>query len=493
MDFASESTPLLMHSESPSRPAKRAASSTRDGPTAKRRPTQEVLPTSLHGLELFMAPDSQTGYRCVSHSKTSSARPFEVRVSHNGRKEHLGSFETAADAAYCFACYRHGVPHTMPSSAAAPSPTRQSSKLPPPLAADEALRLARAEGLNLLRDPSTVSGYRGVSFSPADSSSRPYRVRITWRGREEFIGSYRTVEEAALRYARRIRQLQQDGMVPPKATAARLGLGVGRAADHEGDEGGKGGGEEGGEEGGTAPGGAVVGTSQGAVEGGGANSEAGGSSSSSGDGSGLRGSGRSGRSGGSGGSDTAAASGTAAASTRSKRPLASSLAVDEEEGIHEEGRAVSSLPTASTDEATLMLTRVQSAARRASAASSAVRAGSAGSGVGAGTAYPCERGHHELDRPSGREPLVKRARLRPRRMVRPRACKCSSRRPTHFPTGPSSNGAPSSPAAGALGLLSDSESADLSASSGSAEGAVTPEGGAEYAGDENTVNAPDCV
>ena len=473
-----------------SRPAKRAASSTRFCPTAKRRPTQEVLPTSLHGLELFMAPDSQTGYRCVSHSKTSSARPFEVRVSHNGRKEHLGSFETAADAAYCFACYRHGVPHTMPSSAAAPSPTRQSSKLPPPLAADEALRLARAEGLNLLRDPSTVSGYRGVSFSPADSSSRPYRVRITWRGREEFIGSYRTVEEAALRYARRIRQLQQDGMVPPKATAARLGLGVGRAADHEGDEGGKGGGEEGGEEGGTAPGGAVVGTSQGAVEGGGAKSEAGGSSSSSGDGSGLRGSGRSGRSGGSGG---IGGTGTAAASTRSKRPLAASLAVDEEEGIHEEGRAVSSLPTASTDEATLMLTRVQSAARRASAASSAVRAGSAGSGVGTGTAYPCERGHHELDRPSGREPLVKRARLRPRRMVRPRACKCSSRRPTHFPTGPSSNGAPSSPAAGALGLLSDSESADLSASSGSAEGAVTPEGGAEYAGDENTVSAPDCV
>ena len=124
-------------------PAKRAASSTRDGPTAKRRPMQEVLPSSLHGLELFMAPDSQTGYRCVSRSKTSSARPFEVRVSHNGRKEHLGSFETAADAAYCFACYRHGVPHTMPSSAAAPSPTRQSSKLPPPLAADEALRLAR--------------------------------------------------------------------------------------------------------------------------------------------------------------------------------------------------------------------------------------------------------------------------------------------------------------------------------------------------------------
>ncbi|KOO53416.1 hypothetical protein Ctob_015919 [Chrysochromulina tobinii] len=211
-----------------SRPAKRAASSTRDGPTAKRRPTQEVLPTSLHGLELFMAPDSQTGYRCVSHSKTSSARPFEVRVSHNGRKEHLGSFETAADAAYCFACYRYGVPHTMPSSAAAPSPTRQSSKLPPPLAADEALRLARAEGLNLLRDPSTVSGYRGVSFSPADSSSRPYRVRITWRGREEFIGSYRTVEEAALRYARRIRQLQQDGPssngAPSSPAAGALGL-----------------------------------------------------------------------------------------------------------------------------------------------------------------------------------------------------------------------------------------------------------------------------
>ena len=211
----------------------------RQEPAAK-RPAPE-LPTHIGGLELWMAPGSQTGYRCVTRSSTSTTRPYEVRASHNGRKEHLGSFETAPEAAYCFACYKKGLPHTMPPTAAAPSASRQSSKLPPPLTREEALQLASAEGLNLLRDPSTVSGYRGVSFSPADSGSRPFRVRITWRGREEFIGSYRTVEEAALRYARRIQKLQHDGAVPPTASAARITLGG---------SGGRGGGGGGGGEGG---------------------------------------------------------------------------------------------------------------------------------------------------------------------------------------------------------------------------------------------------
>ena len=144
----------------------------------------------------------------------------------------------------------------------------------------------------------------------------------------------------------------------------------------------------------------------------------------------------------------AAASGTAAASTRSKRPLASSLAVDEEVGIHEEGRAVSSLPTASADEATFMLTRVHSGARRASAVSNTV-----GVGSGVGTAMSAVAGPMNSIAPLGGSPRAPGAR------------------------------APSSPAAGTLGLLSDSESADLSASSGSAE----------FAGDENTVSAPECV
>ena len=245
-----------------------------------------AVPTRWGGLELYLAPGSITGYRCVSRSITSSTRPFEVRVSKNGRKvracccacpcpcsqharpqrvptpkahthavarvhihassprpspphtralgpcprphvgtqEHLGSFETAVEAAYCFACFKNDKPHVMPPTATLPSATRQSSKLPPPIPPEEALRLAELEGLNLLRDSSTVSGFRGVSYSPADSTSRPYRVRITWRGREEFIGSYRTAEEAALRYSRRIRQLQQDGVIPPKSLAARVPL-----------------------------------------------------------------------------------------------------------------------------------------------------------------------------------------------------------------------------------------------------------------------------
>jgi len=209
---------------------KRSGPSVTPGRGAKRKKAaaavaSHTLPTVLGGIELFMAPESQTGYRCVTRSSTSMSRPFEVRVSRNGRKETLGCFATVLEAALCFACHKHGVAFTGlpndPSGAPSRDPTisaaGKSQMLP--LTPDEALQLAHAEGLILLRDPSTVSGFRGVSFSPSDSGPRPYRVRITWRGAEEFIGSYRTAEEAALRYARRIQQLQHEGVVPPKAFA----------------------------------------------------------------------------------------------------------------------------------------------------------------------------------------------------------------------------------------------------------------------------------
>ena len=59
---------------------------------SSKKQKQPQLETERGGLQLFMAPGSITGYRCVSRSATSTTRPCEVRVSHNGRKEHLGSF-----------------------------------------------------------------------------------------------------------------------------------------------------------------------------------------------------------------------------------------------------------------------------------------------------------------------------------------------------------------------------------------------------------------
>ena len=95
--------------------------SARQSQTKNKKSKSSSLPTTRNGLQLFMAPGSITGYRCVSRSATSASRPFEVRVSHNGRKEHLGSFETAVEAAYCFACFKNDLPFTMPPSGAAPS------------------------------------------------------------------------------------------------------------------------------------------------------------------------------------------------------------------------------------------------------------------------------------------------------------------------------------------------------------------------------------
>ena len=175
--------------ERPSRPRSKDAAhgASKDADDEKSRPKRPKsdaralpLPTSQAGLALFMAPGSLTGYRCVSRSATSTTRPFEVRVSHNGRKEHLGSFETATEAAYCFACYKNDLPYEMPPTGAAPSP-RAGANGPAPLTPDEALKHAAAEGLNLIRDPHTLSGWRGVSYSPQDSGSRPYRGRTARR------------------------------------------------------------------------------------------------------------------------------------------------------------------------------------------------------------------------------------------------------------------------------------------------------------------------
>ena len=69
------------------------------------------LPTRRGGLELFMAPGSITGYRCVTLSSSNASRPYEVRVSLEGRKRHIGSFATAEEAAFCFASWkRDGLP-----------------------------------------------------------------------------------------------------------------------------------------------------------------------------------------------------------------------------------------------------------------------------------------------------------------------------------------------------------------------------------------------
>ena len=66
--------------------------------------------------------------------------------------------------------------------------------------AQEALRLAEAEGLTLLRSESSSTGYKGVGF--IDGRSKPYQVQVRRRSKKVVLGYFATAEEAALAYAR---------------------------------------------------------------------------------------------------------------------------------------------------------------------------------------------------------------------------------------------------------------------------------------------------
>ena len=62
-------------------------------PTPKRPapPAADIasLQAEHNGMKLHLAPGSHTGYRCVTRSSTSVSRPFEVRISKDGKKESI--------------------------------------------------------------------------------------------------------------------------------------------------------------------------------------------------------------------------------------------------------------------------------------------------------------------------------------------------------------------------------------------------------------------
>ena len=147
------------------------------------------------GLHLVLAPGTKSGYKGV-HFKPSKSKPYQATACGNRKNQHLGHFVTAEEAALCYA--RH-----IGKEACAAQLERQMQGPPVPknAAAEEALRQATAEGLTLVRQPSTNSGYKGVNYVPRHN--KPYQARARCGGgRTEHFGSFNTVEEAALCYAR---------------------------------------------------------------------------------------------------------------------------------------------------------------------------------------------------------------------------------------------------------------------------------------------------
>ena len=140
------------------------------------------------GLTLLKA-DNKTGYFGVCFLQPGKSKPYQAQVSRGGSKVHLGSFATAEEAALCVA----RSPEAQAAAAAA--------AVAPPLTSEEARQQAEAEGLTLLKADNTA-GYFGVTYYPQASKSKPYQAKVKRGGKDVYLGSFATAEEAALCIAR---------------------------------------------------------------------------------------------------------------------------------------------------------------------------------------------------------------------------------------------------------------------------------------------------
>eukprot|EP00964_Phaeocystis_antarctica_P023949 scaffold13393_cov66-Phaeocystis_antarctica.AAC.2 len=143
-----------------------------------------VRQAKAEGLTL-QPSDNATGYRGV-YKKISISKPFVARcVRRAGEQVHLGAFATAEEAALAYA--------RTPEAQA-----EVANSKPAPLTAEEAVAQAVAEGLTL-EPSSSAAGYKGVN-DKGDGSR--YQARVWRAGNFVYLGTFVTVEEAALAVAR---------------------------------------------------------------------------------------------------------------------------------------------------------------------------------------------------------------------------------------------------------------------------------------------------
>ena len=69
------------------------------------------------------------------------------------------------------------------------------------MTAEEALRQAEMEGLTLVRQESSSTGYLNVSFDRS-GKAKPYKAQVKRGGKQVALGYFATLEEAALVFAR---------------------------------------------------------------------------------------------------------------------------------------------------------------------------------------------------------------------------------------------------------------------------------------------------
>lgn len=128
--------------------------------------------------------NNKTGYFGVYHSNPGEFKPYQARVKRGGKIVSLGSFVTAEAAALCVAR----------------SPEGQQAAAKEPLTSEEARQQARAEGLTLLVADSKTNYFGVCNKQPG--RSKPFHAQVKRGGKQVYLGSFATAEEAALRVAR---------------------------------------------------------------------------------------------------------------------------------------------------------------------------------------------------------------------------------------------------------------------------------------------------
>eukprot|EP00964_Phaeocystis_antarctica_P030850 scaffold17456_cov51-Phaeocystis_antarctica.AAC.1 len=163
------------------------------------------------GLTLRVS-NNKTGYLSVSLTNPGKPKPFTAQVWRGGKQVHLGSFATAEEAALCIARSPEGQAAAQRAAAAVP-----------PLTSEEARQQAQAEGLALLV-ANNGTGYSCVyQADPVPrrlggfSSRKLYMAQVRRRGKDVYLGSFATAEEAALHVAR-----SPEGQAAAQRAAAAL-------------------------------------------------------------------------------------------------------------------------------------------------------------------------------------------------------------------------------------------------------------------------------
>jgi hypothetical protein len=153
---------------------------------------------AAEGLELVPSWTCESGFKGV----TKTYYKYKAHTTENGKMRHLGTFATPEEAALCYA--RH-----IGAERSAAEAAEARVERPRPLTADEARAAAAAEGLELVPSSSSETGFKAVC-----NRSGRYTTETWENGRTRYLGSFATPEEAALCYARHVRDLVDGWLIP---------------------------------------------------------------------------------------------------------------------------------------------------------------------------------------------------------------------------------------------------------------------------------------